>query len=95
MRWGVVRAVIVSVGFIVGLMVVGPMASSAGSAPSSVPRMSEHIGESLVVACENGSVVLKHLGEHGAVQVECSQSRIVVVRGPNEKKTSLYRLLRM
>ena len=96
MVWGLVRIVIVGIAFMVGLTVIGPLGSSAGSKSFNIPRLSQHVGESLVVACASGDVVLKSVGgEPGAVQLECSQSKIVVVRDHHGRKTSYYHLLGM
>ena len=96
MVWGLVRIGILSVAFMVGLMVIGPLGSSAGSKTFHIPRLNEHTGESLVVACESGNVVLKHIGgKPGAVQLECSQSKMMVVRDHPEQETHYYHLIRM
>ena len=96
MVWGLFRIGILSIGFIVGLMVIGPLGSSAGWKPLHVPRLNERMGESLVVACESGNVVLKHIGgKPGAVQLECSQSKMKVARDHREQQTHYYHLLGM
>jgi hypothetical protein len=96
MVWGLVRIGILSVAFIVGLMVIGPLGSSAGSKTFRIPHLNEHTGESLVVTCESGTVVLKHIGGRpGAVQLECSQSKMTVVRDHREQETHYYHLIGM
>jgi hypothetical protein len=96
MVWGLVRIGILSIAFVVGLMVIGPLGSSASWKTFHIPRLNEHMGESLVVACESGNVVLKHIGgKPGAVQLECSQSKMKVVRDHREQETHYYHLLHL
>jgi hypothetical protein len=91
MVWGVIRITIFSIAFVVGLLVIGPGGSTAGSKSFNIPRLNEHVGDSLVVACENGDVVLEHMGgKNGAVQLKCRQSKIVVVRDHRDEKISRY-----
>ena len=71
MVWGLMRIVLFTIAFVVGMMVIGPFKMSAGSKSFNPPRLDEHIGTSLVVACENGNVVVKHV--EGAVQLECAR----------------------
>ena len=93
MVWGLMRIVLFTIAFVVGMMVIGPFKMSAGSKSFNPPRLDEHIGTSLVVACENGNVVVKHV--EGAVQLECAQSKIVVARDPGHRKARFYHLLGM
>ncbi len=96
MVWGLMRIVLFTIAFIVGMMIIGPFKTSAGSKSFNPPRLDEHIGTSLVVACENGNVVVKHVeGANGAVQLECAQSKIVVARDPRHRKPTYYHLLGM
>ena len=96
MVWGQIRIVLFTIAFIVGMMVIGPLKTSAGSKLYNPQRLDEHMGTSLVVACEGGKVVVKHLGgASGAVQLECAQSKIVVVRDSHHQKTAYYHLLAM
>jgi hypothetical protein len=84
MRWGWIRIGIISVAFLVGLTIVGPAVSSAGSKPSDI-RVNEHIGGSLIITCDSGDVAVRHMGgESGAVQFECLQGRVMVVREHRE-----------
>jgi len=94
MVWGMVRVGILTIAFIMGLMVIGPVGSTAGSKTLHIPHLNEHIGDSLVVTCESGSVVLKHVGgKPGSVQLECSQSKMTVVRDHRELESRYYHLL--
>jgi hypothetical protein len=96
MVWGLIRIAIFSSAFMVGLAVIGPGGSTAGPKSFNIPRLNGHVGDSLVVACQSGDVVLKHVeGKPSAVQLKCSQSKIVVVRDDREQKTSYYHLLGM
>jgi hypothetical protein len=87
MKWGWIRIGIVSVSFLAGLTLIGPMWTSAGSRPSDVQRVNEHPGGSLIVACDGGEVAVRHV--RGAVQLECEKGKIVVVRDRNEGKNPL------
>ena len=94
--WGLVRIGIFSIAFVIGLKVIGPLSSSAGADAFHIPHLNQHTGESLVVACESGDVVLKQVqGRPGAIQLECSQSKITVARNPREHETRYYHLLGM
>jgi hypothetical protein len=96
MVWGLIRIVLFTTAFIVGMMIIGPFQTSAGSKSLNPQRLDEHMGTSLVVACESGEVVVKHMtGANGAVQLECSQSKIVVARDPRHRKATYYHLLGM
>ena len=96
MVWGLMRIVLFTIAFVVGMTVIGPFKMSAGSKSFNPPRLDEHMGASLVVACESGNVVVKHMeGAHGAVQLECAQSKIVVARDPQNRKATYYHLLGM
>jgi len=48
------------------------------SAPA--PVLNENAGASLVVACNDGSVVVNELQRSHAIQLQCVQSKMVVVR---------------
>jgi hypothetical protein len=94
MVWGMIRITIFSIAFMVGLLVIGPLGSTAGSKSFHITRLNEHVGDSLVVACENGDVVLEHVrGKTSVVQLKCSQSKIVVVHDHRGRETSHYHLL--
>jgi hypothetical protein len=80
MGWGCIRIGIVSAAFLVGLILIGPMRTSAGS---DTLRLDEHVGTSLIVACNGGEVAVRHVG--GAVQLECEKGKIVVVRDENKR----------
>jgi hypothetical protein len=96
MVWGLIRIVLFTIAFVVGITVIGPFGASAGSKSFNPPRLDEHMGTSLVVACESGNVVVRHMGgTHDAVRLECAESKIVVARDPNNKKTAYYHLLGM
>ena len=58
MVWGQIRIVLFTIAFIVGMMVIGPLKTSAGSKLYNPQRLDEHMGTSLVVACEGGKVVV-------------------------------------
>src|SRR5207245_9746033 len=86
MGWGWIRIGILSIAFLTGLMVIGPLGTSAGSKPSDILRLSERVGGSLIVACNGGDIAVKHVGrEPGTLQLECAQSKIVVVRNSRER----------
>ena len=86
MGWGLMRVAIFGIGFWVGLMVVGPLRTSAGSDPSDVMRVNDTLGGSLIVVCKGGDVAIKHVGgESGAIQLECAQGKIVVIRDRRER----------
>jgi hypothetical protein len=86
MGWGWIRIGIFTTAFLTGLMVVGPLGTSASSKPSDILRLNESVGGSLIVACNGGDVAIKHVGgEPGAVQLECEKGKIVVVRNRHER----------
>jgi hypothetical protein len=86
MGWGLVRVLIVSISFLAGLMVVGPLRTSARSATPDVLRVNDSAGGSLIIACKGGEVEIKHVaGEPGAVELECSQGKVVVIRDRRER----------
>jgi hypothetical protein len=87
MGWGWIRIGIVSIAFFVGLLLSGPIGTSAGSKPPDILRVNEHIGASLIIACDGGDVAVKYVG--GAVQLECAKGKIVVVRDRKEQKNPL------
>jgi hypothetical protein len=83
MGWGWIRIGIVSIAFFVGLMLSGLIGTSAGSKPPDIVRVNEHIGASLIIACDGGDVAVKYVG--GAVELECEKGKIVVVRDRKEQ----------
>jgi len=96
MVWGLIRIVLFTTAFIVGLVIIGPFKATAGSKSFNPQRLDEHMGASLVVACESGKVVVKRMqGASGAVQLECAESKIVVARDPRHRKTTYYHLIGM
>jgi hypothetical protein len=99
MVWALVRISIFMTAFFIGTTFVGsgdPFSSAASPEASAIPQLDQKIGTSLVVACDAGSVSIKHLDVRGAVQFDCSSSNMVVVRDHNEfsKKIPDFRLLR-
>ena len=96
MGWGLIRIAIVSISFLVGLMLIGPMRTSAGSKSPDILHLNEHAGGSLIVACDAGNVAIKHIGgEPGAVQLECGKGKIVVVQEQRQPVNSKYHLVGM
>ena len=78
MMWGFVR-----LGLFAGAFSIGMLLPHSGLRHPSVPApvLNESAGASLVVACDNGSVVVDSLKlSHNAVQLHCEQSGMVVVR---------------
>src|SRR6266542_374411 len=78
MTWSLIR-----VGLFTGAFSIGMLLSHAGLQHKSAPTpvLAEDAGASLVVACNDGAVVVDHLKEgHNAIQLHCLQSRMVVVR---------------
>jgi hypothetical protein len=89
MDWGI-RIGIISVAFVVGLTLIGPAVTSAGSKTSDIPRVNERIGGSLIVACDSGDIAIRRVEkEPGAVQFECVQGKVVVVEDRHEMKSPL------
>ncbi len=96
MVWGLIRIVLFTTAFFVGMMIVGPFKTTAGSKSFNPQRLDERMGTSLVVACDSGNVVVKHMqGASGAVQLECAQGKIVVARDPRQREARYYHLLGM
>ena len=78
MTWSLVR-----LGLFTGAFSIGMLLSHSGlqhpSAPVAV--LNENAGASLVVACDDGSVVVHALkAGPNAIQLHCVQSKMVVVR---------------
>jgi hypothetical protein len=98
MAWGMVRVLIFTAAFVMGVTVVGSggIFSSAAASQPAVQQMNEEIGTSLVVACNGGNVTVRQLSEGGAVQVECNRKNMVVVRDHREstEKVPKFHLLR-
>ena len=96
MRWGLFRVTIITIAFLVGLMVIGPMGTSAGGKAPETLRLNEHAGAALIVACDSGDLAIRRVGgEAGAVQLECAKGKIVVVEDRRLKEKSRYHLLGM
>jgi len=78
MTWGWVR-----LGLFTGAFSIGILLSHHGlqSSRATAPVLNENAGASLVVACKDSSVVVGAL-EAGpnAIQLQCVQSKMVVVR---------------
>jgi hypothetical protein len=82
MAWGFIR-----VGLFTGAFSVGMLLSHSGlhHSPAPAPVLSESAGASLVVACHDGAVVINELERsHNAIQLQCVQSKMVVVRDHRE-----------
>jgi hypothetical protein len=78
MVWGFVRVALFTGAFSVG-MLLSHSGLHGPSAPASV--LNENAGASLVVACNDGSVIINELvRSHNAIQLKCVQSKMVVVR---------------
>ena len=87
MVWGFIRVAIFTTAFLAGFMLTEPADTTASSGVVRLPGLDESPGASLVVACGDGKVIVKRLaGVHGAVQLDCVRSRIVVVRGHGAEK---------
>src|SRR6266850_8604221 len=81
MVWSFIRIAIFSGSFVVGLMIAGPgtVGSAVSSNSSQVARLDESAGSSLVVACDDGKVIITPLSnQRGAVQLNCFRTRMVV-----------------
>jgi len=92
MGWGWIRITILGTAFLIGWMMLGPSGTSAGV--DETPRMTQHVGGALIVACDNGNVSVKHIsGEPGAVQLECAAGKVVVVKNKQKTASSRYHLL--
>ena len=78
MTWSLVR-----LGLFTGAFSIGMLLSHAGlRQPSNpAPVLTENAGASLVVACDDGTVVVNSLkAGHSAIHLQCVQSKMVVVR---------------
>ena len=80
-------------GLFTGAFSIGMLLSHSGMrhAPAAAPVLNESVGASLVVACDNASLVVEALEPtRNAVQLHCLQSRMVVVRdhpSPKDRPT--------
>ncbi len=78
MAWSLVR-----LGLFTGAFSIGMLLSHSGLLHRSVSTavLNENAGASLVVACDDGSMIVRGLKAGGnAVQLHCVQSNMVVVR---------------
>lgn len=82
MVWGFIRITLFCVAFLFGLFA----GESVNSDSDSIPRLDESTGTSLVVACEEGDVLVTPLlQESGAVQLSCLRSQMWIARDELEK----------
>ena len=94
MRWGFIRVAIITSAFLAGLLLVGPLGTSAGGETPETMRLNQHAGAALIVACDSGDLAVKRVGsEPGAVQLECAKGKIVVVEDRHRRAKSRYHLL--
>jgi hypothetical protein len=78
MTWSWVR-----LGLFAGAFVIGVLLSHSGlrHPSASAPVLNENAGSSLVVACNDGSVVVRPVvANRNVIQLHCLQSEMVVVR---------------
>jgi hypothetical protein len=83
MVWGFARVAIFGLAFFAGILLTGHsyLAPSGASDFSIIPTLNETAGTSLVVACQDGRVLVNSISRAGrSVQVDCVQSKMVVVR---------------
>jgi hypothetical protein len=78
MMWGLVRLGLFSGAFLIGML----LSHSAMLIPSApAPVLNENTGASLVIACDNGPMVVNPItANRNAIQLHCVQSEMVVVR---------------
>jgi hypothetical protein len=78
MKWGWVR-----LGLFAGAFSIGMLLSHSGLRHplASAPVLDENAGTSLVVACNDGSLVVNPvMANRNVIQLHCLQSEMVVVR---------------
>lgn len=83
MVWGFLRIVIFGTAFLAGTIITDVVQTDVvqSKSPPEIPSLKESAGTSLVVVCDEGGVVVTPLaGGSGAVQLDCAQSEMLVVR---------------
>jgi hypothetical protein len=78
MAWSLIRIVLFAGAFLLGMLLTQ---SGESYPPPQSPVLTESAGASLVVACDEGTVVVGplHVGQ-SAIQLQCLESTMVVVR---------------
>lgn len=78
MAWGFIRVALFTAAFSVGMVLAHSGESHRQAQP---PVLNESTGASLLVACDDGEVVVTPLrARQDAIQLHCVQSKMVVVR---------------
>ena len=80
MVWGLVRVSVFTTAFFIGMALTDSGGGSASAKTTTGPQLDESAGATLVVACNDGNVIVRQLDRRGAVQLDCERSRMVVVR---------------
>jgi hypothetical protein len=76
MVWSSIRLLLFTAAFSIGMWL-----AHSGNKPDPTPVLNESAGASLVVACDEGPVVVGPLrAGNNAIQLYCAQSKMVVVR---------------